>query len=325
MKRLRNENGAVTVLIALGIVAMLGMTALVVDYGRIAREDQKLTKAIDAAVLAGVQELPDAPNDAVDIAEDYLQLNGFDTTGVTFTISGDHREITGEGTKTVSNFFARVLGHNTSQVYHRAKAGIYSSYSISSGLKPLFVQDEVFYKDSGLDPDFGTVFTLKFGPPSGLSGNFGYLEFDRGDGLNEGKLLAKNFVEGSNETWSIGDVVPTETGNMGLNFSYDSFSDENAQKIIAELQDDPKWIIPIINVIDGEFNGGEDVVIISFAAFNIITLDGKPIDEIDVTKVNKNTFKNFTLEGAFVESATAPGSGNSTTTDTGVQSIALTE
>ena len=79
--RQRNDDGAVAVLAAICMVAMLGVAALVLDFG-IAHVDRTSNKAsADAAVLAGVRDLSGEdlerkPWRGVCSALSYLRANG---------------------------------------------------------------------------------------------------------------------------------------------------------------------------------------------------------------------------------------------------------
>src|ERR1700743_686014 len=53
----RRERGAVSVLVALSMVVLLGFAALGVDYGYLAYSQRRLQSATDAAALAGAVDL----------------------------------------------------------------------------------------------------------------------------------------------------------------------------------------------------------------------------------------------------------------------------
>jgi Flp pilus assembly protein TadG len=57
-----NESGAIALVMALALVALLGMAALVVDYGYMAVVQDELKKAAEAGALAGALALPPASN-----------------------------------------------------------------------------------------------------------------------------------------------------------------------------------------------------------------------------------------------------------------------
>jgi Flp pilus assembly protein TadG len=59
VKWIRDENGAVIVLVALALTVLLGMSALAVDYGSLVVAKSELQNAADAAALAGARALID--------------------------------------------------------------------------------------------------------------------------------------------------------------------------------------------------------------------------------------------------------------------------
>ena len=64
-KNISNEKGQVVIIAALLIVSLLGMTALVVDVGSIYEERRQTQTVADAAALAGAQDLPENPGQAI--------------------------------------------------------------------------------------------------------------------------------------------------------------------------------------------------------------------------------------------------------------------
>ena len=70
MRRLQRENGAVELIVALSLVAILGITALVVDIGNAKQTRRNFQTAADSGSLAGAQQLPSATT-AQTFAADY--------------------------------------------------------------------------------------------------------------------------------------------------------------------------------------------------------------------------------------------------------------
>src|SRR5687767_13014247 len=68
------EKGQVIVITAFAIIVMFGMVGLAVDVGRMYAARAELSRAVDAAALAGVLELP-AVATAETKAENYLAEN----------------------------------------------------------------------------------------------------------------------------------------------------------------------------------------------------------------------------------------------------------
>ncbi|KUK84143.1 MAG: hypothetical protein XD97_0001, partial [Pelotomaculum thermopropionicum] len=71
----REQKGTALVLVSAGMVALLGFVALVTDIGVLALNKQKIANALDAAALAGAQELPVSSVQACTTAVNYALLN----------------------------------------------------------------------------------------------------------------------------------------------------------------------------------------------------------------------------------------------------------
>jgi hypothetical protein len=87
LTRLRSERGQALVLAALSMVVVLGFAAMAIDVGYWYSQKREVQKAVDAAALAGAQELPDDYVMAETVARDYLARNGItdeDTVSITF-------------------------------------------------------------------------------------------------------------------------------------------------------------------------------------------------------------------------------------------------
>lgn len=121
-----NQRGQSLIIVALLIISLLAAVGLAIDLGLMYIEKVKLGRAVDAAALAGAQELPDSFA-AVDRMWEYFQLNGYDQYQEGVEISYDfpadgcdahgncyNLEITARAT--VSLTFMRVLGFRTVQV-----------------------------------------------------------------------------------------------------------------------------------------------------------------------------------------------------------------
>ena len=109
---LKGEKGVVVVVVALLMTVLLGFTAFVVDIGMVASEKQKLQNAIDAACLAGAQDLPNT-SQATTAANNYVQLNGYQPSDIQINFSktnSNNDTINIAGTKEVAYTFAKVFG-----------------------------------------------------------------------------------------------------------------------------------------------------------------------------------------------------------------------
>jgi hypothetical protein len=120
------------VLLVLSMVVLLGMAALVVDVGMDWYAKRQLQAAVDAAALAGAQNLPD-PSAATATASSYLSKNTVHgvlnvsssiTTKCVATAPGctPANAIVVSATATSPSFFARVMGFKSFTVGARATA-----------------------------------------------------------------------------------------------------------------------------------------------------------------------------------------------------------
>lgn len=199
-----DESASVIVMTAVVMVALLGLAALVADAGILYLHRSQLNNAVDAAALAGVQELPDSTWAAERRAQAYGELNGIDPSEMVVTFSTDHREITVEARRPVELFFARVLGYRTAEVMAKARAQV-GTVVAYGGVVPLGVQQQAFV--------YGKQYMLKYGPQPGdgvWKGNFGALSLG-GTGAN---VFGRNLEFGYPELLKVGDKVWTEPGNM---------------------------------------------------------------------------------------------------------------
>jgi Flp pilus assembly protein TadG len=119
------RRGSVSMIVALGLVVLLGFCALGVDYGVLANDANQLQRAADAAALAGAQKLPN-PGEATTAAYNVAALNfvpNVSPNTVTVSVNSDNSKITVVCTRNRPLFFARVLGLNNQQLSRDATAG----------------------------------------------------------------------------------------------------------------------------------------------------------------------------------------------------------
>ncbi len=119
VKFLQDERGTATVIFAICFVALIGFLGLVVDVGNLSLQKAKIQNALDAACLAGAQELPDTVK-AQDTAIEYAELNGLNESEVTLQVNSSI--ISADATRTIKLYFIPVFGFNTSSVNVSAAA-----------------------------------------------------------------------------------------------------------------------------------------------------------------------------------------------------------
>lgn len=114
---LQRQRGQALVVITICLMALLGMLALVVDTGRAYIDHSRLQRAVDAAALAAVQDLPEDPSEAEKYAKEAFDYNnkGDASYNVSFVGPPNSPEkvntaiITAQ--KTIKNQMAHFLGY----------------------------------------------------------------------------------------------------------------------------------------------------------------------------------------------------------------------
>jgi hypothetical protein len=123
MSSSRSDRGQAVVIVVIALVVLLGMAAAVLDVGSWYREDRDLQATVDAAALAGAQELPEDSGAAAALADEFAEKNGGGLAAVTFSsVAFENDVIAVEGEREAPGFFARVLGIDSISVRAAAKA-----------------------------------------------------------------------------------------------------------------------------------------------------------------------------------------------------------
>lgn len=81
------EEGQVLVLFTLLLTTLVMFMVLVIDGGMLVLKHRSTQNVVDAVALAGAQELPDNPANAIAVAREYAVLNGIDPDSMTITFS----------------------------------------------------------------------------------------------------------------------------------------------------------------------------------------------------------------------------------------------
>ncbi|PKM82423.1 MAG: hypothetical protein CVU89_05310 [Firmicutes bacterium HGW-Firmicutes-14] len=198
---LTKDNGSAAIITAIAFTVLMGFVALATDIGALYLEHTKLARAVDAAALAGAQELPDTA-EARAMALDYAARNNLPSGNLNISFSADSRDITVACSKEVNLFFARALGINTSTVNGRAVARIYP-VSRTSGLLPIGIDESL------LPLQAGHQYIIKVGSPA--TGWTGIIAYPGQSGSDDYRESALNGYDG---VVAIGDVQEKETGNV---------------------------------------------------------------------------------------------------------------
>ncbi|MFC4767937.1 TadE/TadG family type IV pilus assembly protein [Effusibacillus consociatus] len=196
----KNEKGAVILLVAAGMTVFFGLTALVIDGGNLYLERARLQKAMDAAVLAGAQELPNRSDLAKQEAQRAAAANGVPASELAIEFDNANTIIRASSVRTKQLIFGRAVGIPDPPVGAAAKVQLRPLTS-ATGVIPLGV-------DSSRSLSFGDPVVMKAGEAT--VGNFGALVLTGPGASNYQKDLQNGF---QNEL-SIGNILDTQTGNL---------------------------------------------------------------------------------------------------------------
>ncbi len=207
MKKLgRDPRGNASVLVSAAIVVLIGFCSLVVDMGNLFLAKHRLGNALDAAVLAGCQELPDDPGGALAVTKEYFAGNGMDSASLlSVDIGSDNKTVVASGQATVQHFLAGLLGIQSSTLSDSAAARIEPLTGVR-GVVPLGIKKQ--------DLEFGVKYTLKIASNTNFDeflgpGTFGVIILDDGGSAR----YEEYFKYGFDGKVSVGDVFSTDNGN----------------------------------------------------------------------------------------------------------------
>ena len=215
---LRNEDGVNAVLFALAFVVVLGIAALVVDYGLPAFDARKMQNAADSAAYAASQGLPvktsdtSAIADIKDVAYEYMAKNGFsDRSNIEVTLGAEsdsqYYKVTVVVHDTVDYTFARIFGENNVALERSAAVQLVALGGVKNAV-PLSIEK------SKMDADIESgnyEMILKYGGGNGANGDYGAIDLDgeKSGGANDYRDRLKEGYEG---VIYVEDYLPAESG-----------------------------------------------------------------------------------------------------------------
>ncbi|MGI6587830.1 MAG: Tad domain-containing protein [Peptococcia bacterium] len=271
-QKMCEKKGAVAVLMALALTALLGVTALVVDAGVVYLHNLKISNAVDAAALAGIQALPADPVLAYQLAESFAVKNGVSPENLNIEIGADQRSIKVQARRTVNHFFARVLGISSTDVVKGAGAKVENLSSVVGAVPFCIENQELIYNEE---------YILKSGAggqPGGAhhSGWFGALRL----GGNGAKAYENNLKFGYQAELKIDDILEIESGNMsgpttrGVEYRLAECKHTPACTGESFVRDCPRLVIvPVVQPC-----GGKTVKVQGFALFFLERVEGQGRD-----------------------------------------------
>jgi Flp pilus assembly protein TadG len=123
--RRTEPTGQIFVIMALCMVALLGLVGLSTDVGYMYFQHQALQNDVDSAVTSGASYLPDNSAQAVSTAKTYAKNNGVADSEITSTtVAPNDLSLSMTLTRSVSLFFSKVLGINTARIAVTATSGV---------------------------------------------------------------------------------------------------------------------------------------------------------------------------------------------------------
>ncbi len=259
-KLLKSQKGSTLVIFGLSAVVLFGFVALVADIGMMTLHRAKLSNAVDAAALAGAQELIYNAENAPGRAAEYFRENGYADSPIDVAIDEDQTAIRVTASHEVNFGLARVLGFSSENVQATVKGKVLPVIAVNSGTRPFAIQDQ--------ELEFGAQYTLKRGGGNGSGGNYGGIAL----GGNGAKIYLNNIVEGYNERLMVGDYVQTEPGNMsgptqdGVNQLINQCT-HTPRCTFDHFEPDCPRVITVIIVDTLDVNGRSTVQITGFASF----------------------------------------------------------
>ena len=279
------DDGQVAVIVAIIIIVLIGMVVLVVDVGSLYEDRRQLQTVADAAALAGAQDLPEDPVNAVQKAVDYANSNGVAITSsdvqiLTTLVDNDTITVTPVDPN-AKLYFASVFGVNSASVSATATATANSPVGMS-GLVPWAVLEDDTIST-------GDLKVMKVAAPDKNGpGFFGAMHFEH-EGVPGGgaKLYKENIVSGCTEVIFTGNYYPIEPGNMAepTDKGVDTRIDDDIHTFTAPivlLNEAGEYVghdatcprIVIVPVIDAfPENPSDDVLVVNFGVFFIESID----------------------------------------------------
>jgi Flp pilus assembly protein TadG len=249
MKARENERGQAVVLSVLALVALLGMSALVLDVGNWFRTQRRLQATADAAALAGAQQLPN-PGLATSMALAYAKDNGGDVLGTDITVTSTFNTndtISVKAAKTEDGVFSKVLGIDTANIDASAKARTDTPLRVRY-VAPMVVSCDhpLIKKCNGSSnmPQFGASHptTLDY-DPMGAPGAFGMLNL--GGNQNPGTSEEADWILHGFDQYL--DVNKDYRSDPGAKFSSSNIQDALTERMIEGTP----LLFPVFETLNG--------------------------------------------------------------------------
>ena len=311
LARLKSERGQAFVLAAVAMVMLMGMAALVLDVGNWYRDKRRLQGTVDAAALAGAQQLPDDAAGAQSQALTYANKNGGDVAGADIVVSTQYMPndtIAVNGRRNDPGIFSRVIGIPGANITAHAKA------MVSPPAQALHVAPMVVYCDHPLiqncnnnhRPQFNVPTTMNY-DPMGAPGAFGMLDLDGETGAIGSSTEAAWIQDGFDKYLGLGKY----NSDPGAKFGSQNVQGALDNRLNTVL------LFPVFKTLTGTGSNAQ-YDIIGWIGFY---LTGYTVHGNNATL--QGYFTTYIAEG--IQSRHAPGSGGVPSSFFGVESIQLIE
>lgn len=312
MRRIRREDGQTLVVTVFFVVALLGMTAGVLDVGSWFRARRAAQATADAAALAAAQALPADPAQATSFALSYADKNGGGLAAADVKIGSTqdpNDTVTTTVRRTSPGFFSRIFHIDTVDVSATAAALAYQPNEaqwvapiVVSIHHPLLCGNQPPpYKNCMQSADFDTPTTLPLGS-TGAPGAFDMLNLDQNPNGTTGTSELSSWISKGYDQWlPLGGYF----SDPGVKFNSKQIDDALAGRYGTEL------LFPVYDTI---------VLQGSNATYHIIAWVGFHLDSSTASGTGGSITGYFTrVVWKGLKSSSAPSSSP----DLGVRSIEL--
>jgi Flp pilus assembly protein TadG len=310
-KILGSQKGAVLLLAAVVLPAMLGFGALAIDIGMLYKSKTELSAAADAAALAGAQELPKKPGQAEAVAQEYASRNGKPGDQVTVTVAADNRSLEVDIKRVVPLYLANIFAKNSSLVAEKSKAQVSVAASVPWIVPFVIPKTQVF--------DHVHTFTMRIPDPNKPYGQYEFDYMNVGIENTDFATYIKYLKYGYQKTFKVGESVkylgPSSGGKESVDAFFDrTVRDANSDYTKAEGGQPRVMLIPVVEaMLPRTTPSGTPMKIIGFVGFFLET-------------VYKGSYgKTYYAKGKFLKDLNV-GSGQTSadaTIDFGVRTIQL--
>lgn len=271
MRRLiKKEEGNTILLVAFSLVALIAMTGLIIDGGKLFLTKTHLQKTANAAVLSGAQELTHEEESVRTIVHETLEKHSENHSLEDMKIQMEDK-VSVDLSREVPLTFSQLFGFDTAPVNVHAAAEL-GTMGKAAGVAPLGI-------DESLGLEFNKEYSLKVDQTGVEAGNFGVLAL----GGTGAATYEDNLLKGYQNELEVGDVLETQTGNIA----------GKTRAVIQERINSCPYpegethhrdcsriiLIPVYQRLDADGNQLKEVKITGFAYFYIT----KPMDSKDTS------------------------------------------